>query len=210
MPPTPDDNSLTPSGDAGVGSGNDQRQSSGSQPQSLSQQQTQQQFAQQNNPQLNQFQQQQQQLAAPPVFSTSFLSGYQPEAKSYNEQIDARGQVRSQWKSLDQQLATIGREGMDRRYRQIRRMVYQNGIAFSAYGDPKVREKHLQLDPLPHLIPSQEWEALDRGLQATRDLAQPFAGRSLRATQPNHFRRFAQGSVVSTSTLPVALRQFDC
>ena len=163
MPPTPDNISPKPSGDAGANLGNDQSQSQGSQ--SQSQQPAQQQSGQQNNPQLNQFQQQQQQLASPAVSQDSFLGGYQPAAKSYNEQIDARGQIRSQWKSLDQDFALIGREGMDRRRSQIRRMVYQNGIAFSAYGDPRVREKHLQLDPIPHLIPSKQWETLSRGLQ---------------------------------------------
>ena len=54
---------------------------------------------------------------------------------------------------------------MNHRWKQIRRMIRQNGIAYTAYGDPSARERHLQLDPLPQLIPAAQWAKIDSGLR---------------------------------------------
>ena len=67
------------------------------------------------------------------------------------------------------ELGRIGETEMERRWKQIRRMVHQNGIAYSAYGDPAAREQHLQLDPIPQLITDTEWKSIEDALdQRTR------------------------------------------
>lgn len=122
--------------------------------------------------QLNQLQQQQQQRsAANPASPTiepigsGVLADYQPAGKGYDENVDQSGTPRPKWRQLDQLLGKVGAEGMERRRKQIRRMVHQNGIAFSSYGDPKDRERHLQLDPIPQIISSDEWSRIDSALK---------------------------------------------
>lgn len=43
-------------------------------------------------------------------------------------------------------------------------MIRQHGIAYSAYGDPSIRDQHLQLDPFPHLVGSSDWGMLQQAL----------------------------------------------
>ncbi len=133
-----------------------------------SQMQSQGQFQQRTN----QLQQQQQQHSATvgssrPVAAgeLGLLSQYVPADQGYDENIDPSGEPRRHWRQLDHMLGKVGAEGMDRRWKQIRRMVHQNGIAFSSYGDPADREKHLQLDPLPQVIAGEEWNRIDVALK---------------------------------------------
>ena len=131
-----------------------------------SQRQSQGQFQQQQN----QLQQQQQQRSATSPPSTEsvapgLLKRYVPSDQGYDENVDPSGEPRAHWQQLDQMLGKVGADGMDRRLKQIRRMVHQNGIAFSSYGDPADRARHLQLDPIPHLISGEEWNRIDSALK---------------------------------------------
>ena len=129
----------------------------------------------QNQQQQNQFQQQQQQFLAMPGMprlsqsqgilpGLNFFSTYQPTPNVFDEVLDGNHRLRPQWEQLAAELVTAGDEGIEHRDKQIRRTVYQNGIAFSAYGDPSVREKHLQLDPIPQLITNAEWVQVEEAL----------------------------------------------
>ena len=95
----------------------------------------------------------------------NFLAGFSAHKRAYNEIIDPAGNIRPQWIQLSEGLGRISAAGMEHRCQQIRRMIHQNGIAYTAYGDPSAREKHLQLDPVPHLIPEDQWNTVIAGLQ---------------------------------------------
>lgn len=117
-------------------------------------------------------QQQQQRLAAGEQKSTaplkledSFLGKYVPASKSYDENLTSTGAVRPHWEQLNRRLSRVENADLDRRWRQIRSMVHQNGIAYSSYGDPGSREKHLQLDPLPHVLPTDQWDTIAASLK---------------------------------------------
>ena len=134
--------------------------------------QTQRQSQGQFQQKLNQLQQQQQQRSAanpaPGIGEpggTSFLADYLPSGKGYDENVDQSGKPRPQWRDLDQLLGEVGTDGMDRRRKQIRRMIHQNGIAFSSYGDATDRQRHLQLDPIPQIISGDEWNRIDLALK---------------------------------------------
>jgi uncharacterized circularly permuted ATP-grasp superfamily protein/uncharacterized alpha-E superfamily protein len=127
-------------------------------------------YQQQMQSEGTQFQQQQQQLSSSadsvlPDQSTSvsFLGGYSAPPVGFDEHM-AGGQVRPYWDRLNAHFTDIGAEGMERRVKQIRRLVHQNGIAFSSYGDPAIRDNHLQLDPVPHLLPAAEWANVKNAL----------------------------------------------
>ena len=126
----------------------------------------------QSQQQQNQFQQQQQQFLAAPTRQKpgsksdgGFFHKYHAPVGSFDEFQDAERQVRPHWKNLDSELSRIGDLGVDHRDQQVRRMVRENGIAFSAYGDPSVREHHLQLGPIPQLISAQEWGQIEKALR---------------------------------------------
>lgn len=138
---------------------------------------------QQQQPHQIQLQQQQQQFLARPMQDSAqssqsqnaagasrFFATYQPRPGVYDEVLDPQRNLRPHWSKLTGELEQVGEAGLEHRWKQIRRMVRQNGIAYSAYGDPAVRENHLQLDPLPLLIPSVEWETINQALQQRADL----------------------------------------
>lgn len=99
-----------------------------------------------------------------------FFDSYQPGTETYDENLDAGRELRPHWNLLAEGLDQIGPAGMEHRWKQIRRMVHQNGIAYSSYGDPAVRERHLQLDPLPQLIPGPQWGGIEAALKQRAEL----------------------------------------
>ena len=133
--------------------------------------------------QKNQLQQQQQQYSATAESEadsasaeSSFLSQYVPADQGYDENVDESGEPRRHWRQLDRLLGIVGADGMNHRYKQMRRMVHQNGIAFSSYGDPSDHEKHLQLDPIPQVIAGDEWNGIDRALKQRATLLNMMLG----------------------------------
>ena len=99
-----------------------------------------------------------------------FFKDYLSPAGVYDENVDESGNLRPHWRQLNAELEQIGVRGMERRYKQMRRRLRQNGIAYSAYGDASVRERHLQLDPLPYLLPDAQWREVAAGLKQRADL----------------------------------------
>ena len=99
-----------------------------------------------------------------------FFSSYHPKVPAYDENFDATGNLRPHWTRLGQDLNSMGAVGIERRAKQIKRTVHQNGIAYSAYGDPTVRKHHLQLDTLPQLIPEAEWNTIEAALKQRAEL----------------------------------------
>ena len=96
---------------------------------------------------------------------TRFFDAYDAPSNSYDEIIDANGELRPQWQKIEETLGQIDAETFKRRINQIRRFVHQNGIVFSSYGDPNDRKNHLQLDPIPQLIDAPTWATISEGLQ---------------------------------------------
>ena len=133
---------------------------------------------QQSQSQQNQFQQQQQQFFAVPGMPTvgrgtsgkDFFAAYQPALNVYDEFVDSELNLRNHCRRLAIELSQIGEQGMAHRDKQIRRMIHQNGIAYSAYGDPSAREKHLQLDLIPQLFADAEWLQIEKALSQRADL----------------------------------------
>lgn len=94
-----------------------------------------------------------------------FFDSYVAPPNLYDEILDANGQLRPQWRKIEESLGQLDADVFKRRLTQIRRFVHQNGIVFSSYGDPNDRKNHLQLDPIPQLIDTQTWETISDGLK---------------------------------------------
>jgi uncharacterized circularly permuted ATP-grasp superfamily protein/uncharacterized alpha-E superfamily protein len=93
--------------------------------------------------------------------------GYAPLAGSWDELLDDTGAVRGEWAFMSQALTEIGVPELLRRQQEARRLLEQDGVTYNLYGDgggDDDRPTRWQLDPVPTLIGSREWEAIESGV----------------------------------------------
>ncbi|MGR8933573.1 MAG: circularly permuted type 2 ATP-grasp protein [Gammaproteobacteria bacterium] len=89
---------------------------------------------------------------------------YATQLGAYDEMYSAHDQVLPHWKQFMDALEQLGREELDRRRREAHRMLLENGVTYNVYGDALNRVRPWQLDPIPLLIASNEWEVIESGL----------------------------------------------
>ena len=65
---------------------------------------------------------------------------------------------------MSQALTEIGVPELLRRQQEARRLLEQDGVIYNVYGDAAPRRSRWQLDPVPTLIGSREWEAIESGV----------------------------------------------
>jgi uncharacterized circularly permuted ATP-grasp superfamily protein len=93
--------------------------------------------------------------------------GYAPLPGSWDELLDDTGAVRAEWAFMSQALAEIGVPELLRRQQEARRLLEQDGVTYNVYGDGRGDDDppaRWQLDPVPTLIGSHEWEAIESGV----------------------------------------------
>ncbi len=99
--------------------------------------------------------------------ASSQPAGYVPLKGSWDELLDDTGAVRGEWAFMSQALTEIGVPELLRRQQEARRLLEQDGVTYNVYGDgggehdPPTR---WQLDPVPTLIGSREWEVIESGV----------------------------------------------
>lgn len=117
-------------------------------------------------------QSQQQSLDAPkpdqqplrPVENKSVFAGYQSQGGAYDELLAADGKPRPYWGTFLQFVDQLGGEEFSRRWDHSQRLIYENGVAYSPYGDPEENARPWELDALPLVIDSNEWESVAAGV----------------------------------------------
>ena len=103
------------------------------------------------------------QAARPGLPGAALLGGYAADAQRYDELLDGNGALRPHWRALLEKLGAdsdLGRRGLD----LTRRLVTENGITYNVYADPKGADRPWALDPLPLVIPAEEWAVIERGV----------------------------------------------
>jgi uncharacterized circularly permuted ATP-grasp superfamily protein len=94
----------------------------------------------------------------------TLLDGYAGLDGVYDELRDAAGRLRPHWQRFCELVGRLGPAEFSRRWDQAQTLLRENGIAFSAYGDPDDKPRPWELDPLPVLLPAAEWQQLGQGL----------------------------------------------
>jgi len=87
-------------------------------------------------------------------------SAYQPPAPYYDEMRGPFGGVRPAWSRLAHSLNTDGPAGLVRRSEQAQHLLRENGVTYNVYGASKDLERPWELDPVPLMIPIDEWQPL--------------------------------------------------
>lgn len=98
------------------------------------------------------------------------LSAYAPREGRYDELLSAPGEPRPQWDAFLRALAA--REGTEvgETLSLMERDIHANGITYNVYADPQGADRPWEVDPLPLLLSSDEWQHIEQGIAQRAEL----------------------------------------
>ena len=91
------------------------------------------------------------------------LDAYRP-ADLFDELMDANGQVRPYYGSVADRLFQMEPRELEQKIKSLELLFLKQGVTFTVCGDERGTERVFPFDPVPRLIPSQEWEQVEAGL----------------------------------------------
>ena len=83
----------------------------------------------------------------------------------YDEMFAGSDAPRSHYETLRQGLDELGSASLVRRHRAADLMMRHQGITFTVYGRHQGVERIIPFDPVPRIIPPDEWDLIERGLK---------------------------------------------
>jgi uncharacterized circularly permuted ATP-grasp superfamily protein/uncharacterized alpha-E superfamily protein len=85
--------------------------------------------------------------------------------RRYDELVDAQGVMRAHWRPLVERLrADESPDAVRRSLELTRRLIVENGVTYNVYADPQGADRPWALDPLPFVLPTAEWRAIEAGV----------------------------------------------
>src|SRR5262245_59194885 len=87
-----------------------------------------------------------------------------PDRSSYNEFAPDGVSPRPHWAPFVTSLQEIGFAELARRWKRAERRIRENGVTYNVYTDPQGANRPLALDPIPLLIPPEEWREIEAGI----------------------------------------------
>ncbi len=95
---------------------------------------------------------------------------YRPSGSAHDEMIDGAGAVRAHWVKLAESYQALGATELARRKAEIALLLEQDGVTYNVADDPRRPHRPWELDPLPLVIPSDEWAVIERGMTQRAEL----------------------------------------
>ncbi|MGD9536128.1 MAG: circularly permuted type 2 ATP-grasp protein [Alphaproteobacteria bacterium] len=102
--------------------------------------------------------------AKPAEPADALIRNYRPDGAAYDELLTPDRVMRPQWQKLIGFLESLDAAALAHRWQRAARMLNENGINFNVFADTEQRIRPWSLDPLPLVIPHEEWRALEAGL----------------------------------------------
>ncbi|MBC7782630.1 MAG: circularly permuted type 2 ATP-grasp protein, partial [Burkholderiales bacterium] len=93
-----------------------------------------------------------------------FADGYSALPGVRDEMVESDGSLRPQWQTFVSMLDELGDEELTHRWDHARRLIHDNGVTHNVYGDAQGLDRPWNLDRVPLLIESDEWETVCAGL----------------------------------------------
>ena len=92
------------------------------------------------------------------------FSAYSGADGAYDELCSSPGVLRPHWERLAGALDKLGREEVNLRSENGRRIIREHGVTYNVYADPQGMDRPWELDAVPQLIPASEWRIIEAGL----------------------------------------------
>lgn len=90
---------------------------------------------------------------------------YPSPQQGVDEAYDAEGNIRPYWRYLLHSLETLGQDTIEQRQKKARRILRDDGATYKIYDEPDANQSW-QLNPIPLLINSDEWNQIETGSSA--------------------------------------------
>ena len=87
-----------------------------------------------------------------------------PGRSTYNEFAPDGVTPRPYWSAVFESLQDIGPDELARRWERAERRIRENGVTYNVYTDPQGVNRPLAIDPIPLLIPAEEWRVIEAGI----------------------------------------------
>ncbi len=108
------------------------------------------------------------------AFSLDPLDGYSRQARRYDELLDSNGTVRPHWIPLVESFENLGVGRLLDRAARTKRQLAQDGVTYNVPIGPDEPDHHHHiawpLDPVPIVIPDDEWDPVRRGVVQRAEL----------------------------------------
>lgn len=92
------------------------------------------------------------------------LKNYRPDSDSYDELFEADGTLRPAWAHVGVALTELGHDELVRRQSDVDRLLDADGVSYNAFGSTDPRGRRWALDPVPVVLSSPEWSAIEAGV----------------------------------------------
>lgn len=118
-------------------------------------------------------------MASVSTVAPGLLGDYAPEPGTRDEAVAPDGTVLAHWRPVIGALQALGRAELERRAREVDRLLRNDGVTYTVYGEgvgpvrgeaPPPEPGTWMLDPLPHLVPSEEWARIEQGVAERAEL----------------------------------------
>ncbi|EXJ09395.1 MULTISPECIES: circularly permuted type 2 ATP-grasp protein [Nitrincola] len=83
---------------------------------------------------------------------------------AHDELFSSDDRIRNQWHPLLEEFSQLGTDTLLARSEEAQNLLHENGVTFNSYEDDPGRMRSWELDCLPYVISTDEWEGLERGL----------------------------------------------
>lgn len=98
-----------------------------------------------------------------PGTNNSSAFAYPSPHAGVDEAYDAEGRIRPHWRYLLHSLQTLGQDAIEERQKKARRILRDDGATYKIYDEPDTNQ-NWQLNPIPLLINSDEWNQIETAL----------------------------------------------
>src|ERR1700710_2511514 len=88
----------------------------------------------------------------------------------YNELAPDGVTPRAHWAPFLNSLNNLGSDELARRWERAERRIRENGVTYNIYTDPQGKNRPWAIDPVPFLVPPEEWRYIEAGITQRAEL----------------------------------------
>ena len=93
------------------------------------------------------------------------ILGDYPGHDGHDELLSDNQQPRAHWQGVLDDIVQLGPDVLAARSEEAQNLLHENGVTFNPYEDDPGQLRSWQLDCVPWVIPTQEWDVLEAGLK---------------------------------------------